>query len=52
VPHGLISQRRLQELSEDETGLVEHRAVEQPAQRRCWLPVHREGDAPMMLLHR
>lgn len=52
VPHGLISQRRLQELSEDEAGLVEHRAVEQPAQRWCWLPIHGEGNTPVMLFHR
>lgn len=51
VSYGLIRQCRLQELGEDEAGLVEHRTIEEPAQRGCWLPVHREGDAPVVLLH-
>lgn len=51
VPHGLIG-CRLQELSEDEAGLIEHGAIEEPAQRRCRLPIHREGDAPVVHLHR
>lgn len=51
VPHGLVRQRRLQELGEDEAGLVEYGAVEEPAQGGRRLPVHREGYTPVMLLH-
>ena len=50
VAHRLIG-CQLQELGEDEGGLVEHGAIEEPAQRGRWLPVHREGDAPVVLLH-
>lgn len=51
VPHGLVG-CRLQELGEDEAGLVEHGAVEQPAQGGRRLAVHGEGDAPVVQLHR
>lgn len=51
VPHGLVG-RGLQELGEDEAGLVEHGAIEEPAQGGRRLPVHREGDAPVVELHR
>lgn len=50
VPHSLIG-CRLHELSEDEAGLIEHGAIEEPAQGGCGLPVHREGNAPVVLLH-
>lgn len=53
MSHSLIGCRlhRLHELGEDEAGLVEHGAIEEPAKRGGRLPVHREGDAPVMLLH-
>lgn len=50
VAHRLVG-RQLQELGEDEAGLVERGAIEEPAQRGRRLPVHREGDAPVVLLH-
>lgn len=50
VSHSLIG-CRLQELGEDEAGLVEHGAIEEPAKRGRRLPIHREGDAPVMQLH-
>lgn len=51
VTHGLIG-CRLQELGEDEAGLVEHGTVEEPAQRGRRLAIHREGDTPVVHLHR
>lgn len=50
MPHSLVG-RRLEKLSEDEAGLVEHRAIEEPAQRGRRLPVHGERDAPVVHLH-
>lgn len=50
MSHSLIG-CRLQELGEDEAGLVEHGAIEEPAKRGCRLPIHREGDAPLMKRH-
>lgn len=49
-PWRTVSLAASSRLGEDEAGLVERGAIEEPAQRGRRLPVHREGDAPVVLL--